>query len=80
MNALANHTQRIKNVIHGVQGFAIFIGWAVTIAVFTKPGTSGGGSKYYFALVRGPCSAVGHRTPHRRALILPASFVRTDMS
>ena len=52
MNVLNNHTQRIKNIIHGVQGFTIFIGWAITIAVFTKQGTSGGGSKYYFALVR----------------------------
>ena len=52
MNVLHNHSQRIKNVLHGVQGLAIFIGWAITIAVFTQEGTSGGASKYYFALVR----------------------------
>lgn len=42
---------KIKNYIHGFQGFLIFLIWALTIAVFTKPGNTDGRSKYVFALV-----------------------------
>lgn len=42
---------KIKNYIHGFQGFFIFLVWALTIAVFTKPGNTDGRSKYVFALV-----------------------------
>jgi len=44
--------QSIKNVIHGVQGFVIFVAWALTIAVFIKSGNTDGRTKYFFALVR----------------------------
>lgn len=47
---LENHLQRIKNVVHGIHGFLIFLGWAMTIAVFTKSGKTDGRTKYYFAL------------------------------
>ncbi|KAL4806274.1 hypothetical protein BDV18DRAFT_125180 [Aspergillus unguis] len=41
---------RTKNLIHGIQGFLIFLGWALTIAVFTKSGGTDGRTAYYFAL------------------------------
>ncbi|KAL3452983.1 chaperone binding protein [Aspergillus insuetus] len=41
---------RTKNLIHGFQGFLIFLGWALTIAVFTKGGGIDGRSGWYFAL------------------------------
>ncbi|KAL8828512.1 MAG: hypothetical protein Q9191_002551 [Dirinaria sp. TL-2023a] len=47
---LENHLQRIKNVVHGIQGLLAFLGWAMTIAVFTKSGKTDGRTKYYFAL------------------------------
>ncbi len=43
--------QKIKNYIHAAQALLIFLGWVLTIAVFTKPGTTDGRSKYYFVLV-----------------------------
>ncbi|KAB8078463.1 hypothetical protein BDV29DRAFT_152789 [Aspergillus leporis] len=41
---------RTKNIIHGVQGFIIFLAWACTIAVFTKGGGIDGRSAWYWAL------------------------------
>ncbi|KAL4932943.1 uncharacterized protein BDV17DRAFT_143947 [Aspergillus undulatus] len=41
---------RTKNLIHGLQAFLIFLGWALTIAIFTKGGGIDGRSGYYFAL------------------------------
>ncbi|RDW74474.1 uncharacterized protein DSM5745_07136 [Aspergillus mulundensis] len=41
---------RTKNLIHGLQGFLIFLAWALTIAVFTKGGGIDGRTAYYFAL------------------------------
>ncbi|EHA22301.1 hypothetical protein ASPNIDRAFT_213924 [Aspergillus niger ATCC 1015] len=41
---------RTKNLIHGFQGFIIFLAWALTIAVFTKGGGIDGRSAWYFAL------------------------------
>ena len=52
MQLPTQHLQKIKNVIHGIQGFTIFVSWALTIAVFTKPGHTDGRTKYFFALVR----------------------------
>ena len=54
MKMLETHYQRVKNVVHGVQGLGVLVGWIITIAVFTRPGKSGGQTKYFFALVRGP--------------------------
>lgn len=42
---------RIKNIIHGVQAFIIFLAWALTIAVFTKGDGIDGRSAWYWALV-----------------------------
>lgn len=39
-----------KNIIHGFQAFIIFLGWAMTIAVFTRDGKSDGRTIYYFVL------------------------------
>ncbi|KAL5336525.1 hypothetical protein BJX70DRAFT_372238 [Aspergillus crustosus] len=41
---------RSKNLIHGVQGFVIFIAWAMTIAIFTKGGGIDGRAGWYFGL------------------------------
>ncbi|KAL2818178.1 hypothetical protein BDW59DRAFT_152227 [Aspergillus cavernicola] len=41
---------RTKNLIHGFQGFIIFLAWALTIAVFTKSGGIDGRTGWYFAL------------------------------
>ncbi len=45
------HLPKVKNALHGVQAFTIFLAWCVTIAVFTKSGKTDGRTKYYFALV-----------------------------
>ncbi|KAL8742738.1 MAG: hypothetical protein Q9190_004831 [Brigantiaea leucoxantha] len=42
--------QRAKTGLHALQGFVIFLAWAITIAVFTKDGTTDGRTKYFFAL------------------------------
>ena len=52
MKLLDNHYQRVKQVIHGLQGLAVFVAWVITIAGFTRQGKSGGQVKYFFALVR----------------------------
>ncbi|BCS29990.1 uncharacterized protein APUU_80293A [Aspergillus puulaauensis] len=41
---------RTKNLIHGVQGFLIFLAWALTIAIFTKGDGIDGRTAWYFAL------------------------------
>ncbi|KAL4782119.1 hypothetical protein BJX76DRAFT_333617 [Aspergillus varians] len=41
---------RTKNLIHGFQGFLIFLAWALTIAIFTKGGGIDGRAAWYFAL------------------------------
>ncbi|KAL9016083.1 MAG: hypothetical protein Q9185_006550 [Variospora sp. 1 TL-2023] len=45
-----NLLPKTKIVLHGVQGFVIFLAWAITIAIFTKPGSTDGRIKYFFAL------------------------------
>ena len=51
MPPFAQYYQRAKNVIHAIQALAIFIAWAMTIAVLTKGGKLDGRVWYYFALV-----------------------------
>lgn len=45
---------RVKNIIHGVQAFIIFLAWALTIAVFTRGDGIDGRSAWYWALVSFP--------------------------
>ncbi|KAL8902553.1 MAG: hypothetical protein Q9207_004589 [Kuettlingeria erythrocarpa] len=45
-----NLLQKSKVVLHGIQGLVVFLAWAITIAVFTKPGSTDGRTKFYFAL------------------------------
>jgi len=47
----AGHYQRVKNGIHALQALLIFIGAAITIAVFSKGGKGDGRINYYFVLV-----------------------------
>lgn len=42
---------RGKNVIHAFQGLAVFVAWALTIAVFTQEGKTDGRTAFYFVLV-----------------------------
>lgn len=51
MRLPGNLLQKAKIVLHGLQGFVIFLAWAITIAIFTKPGSTDGRIKYFFALV-----------------------------
>lgn len=51
MPAIARFYQRGKNGVHGLQALLIFIGAAVTIAIFVKGGQGDGRIRYYFALV-----------------------------
>ncbi|PGG99578.1 translocation protein SEC72 [Blastomyces parvus] len=41
---------RVKMLLHAFQGFVVFLGWALTIAVFTQKGGTDGRTAYYFAL------------------------------
>ncbi|KAG5301111.1 hypothetical protein I7I48_01011 [Histoplasma ohiense] len=41
---------RVKMLLHALQGFVIFLGWALTIAVLTQDGPTDGRTAYYFAL------------------------------
>ncbi|KAI9374610.1 hypothetical protein BJX61DRAFT_532250 [Aspergillus egyptiacus] len=41
---------RSKNILHAFQGFIIFLGWAMTIAIFTKGGGIDGRTGWYFGL------------------------------
>ena len=43
---------QFKNYIHIGQAVVLFIAWAMTIAVFTRPGNSDGRVGWYFGLVR----------------------------
>ncbi|KAL8725428.1 MAG: hypothetical protein Q9166_007360 [cf. Caloplaca sp. 2 TL-2023] len=45
-----NLLQKTKIVLHGIQGVVIFLSWAITIAIFTKDGSTDGRIKYFFAL------------------------------
>lgn len=38
-------------LLHALQGFVIFLGWALTIAVRTQDGPTDGRTAYCFALV-----------------------------
>ena len=51
MSRFAQYYQRTKNAIHAIQALAIFVAWALTIAILTKSGTLGGRVWYNFALV-----------------------------
>ncbi|EEQ84601.1 uncharacterized protein BDCG_07870 [Blastomyces dermatitidis ER-3] len=41
---------RVKMLLHAFQGFVVFLGWALTIGVFTQKGSTDGRTAYYFAL------------------------------
>ena len=45
------HLQKIKAGLHGAQGFLIFIGGCLALAVLTKAGGTSGAIGYYFGLV-----------------------------
>ena len=47
-----SYIQRCKAVAHGLQALMVFIAGCIMLAVFTKDGSTGSPSKYYFAMVR----------------------------
>lgn len=51
MRLPSTNPARIKNLLHGLQGFVIFLAWAFTIAVFTRDGGTDGRTAWYFAMV-----------------------------
>ena len=51
MPQFSQYYQRVKNVIHAVQALAIFVAWAIIIAILTKRGRIDGRVWYNFALV-----------------------------
>lgn len=65
MRLPSTNPARIKNIIHAFQAFAIFLGWALTIAVFTKGDGIDGRSGWYFGLVCCQASSIN---------FLPLSF------
>jgi len=42
---------RTKNILHYIQGFTIFIAWALTIAIWTKGDGIDGRTGWYWGLV-----------------------------
>lgn len=42
---------RAKNTVHAFQGLAVFVAWALTVAVFTEEGKTDGRTGFYFVLV-----------------------------
>ncbi|KAI5288248.1 vesicle formation at the endoplasmic reticulum [Ascosphaera aggregata] len=50
LGSLRGDSTRTKAIIHACQGFVVFIAWAMTIAVFTRDGSTDGRTAYYFAL------------------------------
>ena len=45
---------KIKTALYSVAAICVFLGWALTIAVFTQGGQVGGATKYYFFMVGRP--------------------------
>ncbi|KAJ9661714.1 hypothetical protein H2201_006385 [Coniosporium apollinis] len=45
-----SYIQRCKAVAHGLQALMVFIAGCIMLAVFTKEGSTGSPSKYYFAM------------------------------
>ncbi|KAL8768398.1 MAG: hypothetical protein Q9194_005716, partial [Teloschistes cf. exilis] len=45
-----NFLQKLKTILHAIQGLIVFLAWAITIAIFTKPGSTDGRTKFFFAL------------------------------
>ncbi|KAI4103407.1 MAG: hypothetical protein L6R37_003846 [Teloschistes peruensis] len=45
-----NFLQKLKIILHAIQGLIVFLAWAITIAIFTKPGSTDGRTKFFFAL------------------------------
>jgi len=56
MVSTARYYQLAKNGVHALQALLVFIGAAITIAVFTKEGQSDGRITYYFVLVSSLCT------------------------
>jgi len=50
MKLLQTHMQKIKTGVHATQALALFIAWAITIAVLTGSGSTDGRVGFYFAL------------------------------
>ena len=65
MAAIARYYQKAKNGVHALQALIIFIGAAITIALYTKGGQGDGRINYYFVLV-----SDSHRKAIRKGNVL----------
>ncbi|MCJ1355243.1 MAG: hypothetical protein MMC33_005234 [Icmadophila ericetorum] len=56
---------KIKTALYSVAAICVFLGWALTIAVFTQGGQVGGATKYYFFMtwISIPAFVYGAATP-----------------
>lgn len=52
MRLQLDHFGKVKNYIHMGQGAILFLAWVLTIAIFTRDGTTDGRVGWYFGLVR----------------------------
>ncbi|OJD38979.1 chaperone binding protein [Diplodia corticola] len=50
MRVQQSKIQKAKTACHAIQGLLIFVAGCITIAIFTKDGTTDGRSRYFFAL------------------------------
>ncbi len=51
MKIAASYLGKAKNAAHAIQALTIFLGWCLTIAIFTQDGSTDGRTRYFFALV-----------------------------
>lgn len=51
MRVQQSKIQKGKTACHAIQGLLIFVAGCITIAIFTKEGTTDGRTRYFFALV-----------------------------
>lgn len=51
MKIAASYLGKAKNAVHAIQALTIFLGWCLTIAIFTQDGSTDGRTRYFFALV-----------------------------
>jgi len=51
MKIAASYLPKAKNAAHAIQALTIFLGWCLTIAIFTQDGSTDGRTRYFFALV-----------------------------
>lgn len=80
MVSFAQYYQRAKNVIHAIQALAIFVAWAMIIALLTKGGKLDGRIWYYFALVGNFQSLISLRREAKDSYSAGAAYLLSSTS